>query len=103
MSVIPNDSGEMFNLCAVGFLSLVYQPHIAEMLQDNLHCTGICKDNELFFDLAVFPIWLFICVTEHQNDFIPVILKLVLECQIRDLPDIILLQACILYFCLHRS
>ncbi len=48
MSVIPNDSGEMLNLCVVGFLSLVYQPHIAEMQQDDLHCTGICKDNELF-------------------------------------------------------
>ena len=62
------------------------------MQKDNLHGTGICKNDEFVgdfplakktidfvLDLGIFPVWLLIRITEHQNDFISVVLILVLE------------------------
>ena len=92
MSVISWNSSQAFNLRAIGLLSLVSQRYIAKVEQNNLHGTGISKDNQLVrgfplaketidfvLDLRILPVWFLIRITEYQNDFISVVLILVLE------------------------
>ena len=92
MGVISWNSSQALNLRAIGLLSLVFQRYIAKVEQNNLHGTGISEDNEFIrgfplaketvdfvLDKSIFPVWLLVCITEYQDDLIPVVLILVLE------------------------
>lgn len=92
MGVISWNSSQAFNLRAIGLLSLVSQRYIAKVEQINLHGTGIGEDNEFFrgfpltketvdfvLDKSIFPVWPLVCITEYQDDLIPVALILVLK------------------------
>lgn len=92
MGIVVLNARPFFNLSGVCFLPLILQCNITEMGKDDLHGTGICKDNQLlcsflfvqksidsFLDLQILFIWSFVSITEYENDFISVILKCILK------------------------